>query len=218
MSAYGGLSGILRDMLDTLARLTIRNLDCGCLTGVSLTVNPGEVVCLSGPSGGGKSRLLRAIADLDAHTGDVWWGNLHQGSIPAHQWRHHVMLLPAEAPWWFERVGDHFPAPAEAADLAAVGLPADTLDWPVTRLSSGERQRAALLRMMVHDPKALLLDEPTANLDAATTERVEAWLLRRIRSDRLTVLWVAHDMAQVRRVASRHLRINGNRLETVAWT
>ncbi|SEP12364.1 ABC transporter ATP-binding protein [Aquisalimonas asiatica] len=205
-------------MLDAPARLTIHDLDCGSLTGVSLAIDPGEVVCLSGTSGGGKSRLLRAIADLDAHTGDVWWGDLHQGSLPGHQWRQRVMLLPAEAPWWFERVGAHFPATPDPSDLAAVGLPADAMDWPITRLSSGERQRAALLRMMAHGPQALLLDEPTANLDATTTERVEAWLLRRIRTDRLTVLWVAHDMAQVRRVAGRHLRINGNRLEAVAWT
>lgn len=141
-------------MLGAPARLTIRDLNCGCLTGVSLTVDPGEVVCLSGPSGGGKSRLLRAIADLDPHSGDVWWGHNHQGSVSAYQWRQQVMLLPADAPWWFERVGAHFPACPEAADLAAVGLPTDALGWPVTRLSSGGRQRAALLRMMAHNRRA----------------------------------------------------------------
>lgn len=193
--------------------LQVHDLDCGILSPISLGIRPGEIVCLSGPSGSGKSRLLRAIADLDAHTGDVRLDGELQTSVPAHQWRRRVMLVPAEAPWWLERVGAHFPDGPDAAAFEALGLPADAPDWPVTRLSSGERQRAALLRAMARNPRALLLDEPTANLDAATTEHVEAWLRRRIADHGIATLWVAHDMAQVARVAHVHLRISDYRLE-----
>lgn len=193
--------------------LQVHDLDCGILSHISLGIRPGEIVCLSGPSGSGKSRLLRAIADLDAHAGEVRFDGELQSSITAHQWREQVMLLPAEAPWWLEHVGAHFPGTPDTAEFEALGLPADAPDWPVTRLSSGERQRAALLRAMARNPRALLLDEPTANLDTATTEQVEAWLRQRIADRGIAALWVAHDMAQVARVAHAHLRISDYRLE-----
>lgn len=66
---------------------------------------------------------------------------------------------------------------------------------------------------MTREPGALLLDEPTANLDGGTTTKVESWLLNRIAARRMPALWVAHDMAQVTRVAHRHLRVNGDRVE-----
>ncbi|MDN3516293.1 ABC transporter ATP-binding protein [Aquisalimonas lutea] len=193
--------------------LQVHDLDCGILSQISLTVRPGEIVCLSGPSGSGKSRLLRAIADLDPHAGEIRLDGEPQTDVPAYRWRRRVMLLPAEAPWWLERVGAHFPDGPDAAAFEALGLPADAPDWPVTRLSSGERQRAALLRAVAREPRALLLDEPTANLDATTTEQVEAWLRQRIADRGIAALWVAHDMAQIARVADAHLRITEHRLE-----
>lgn len=208
-------SAILCAMPSSTSGLSVRNLSCVTLSGICLHVSPGEVVCLSGPSGSGKSRLLRAIADLDAHGGEAWLDGQAQSATRASDWRRRVMLVPAEAPWWFERIRDHFANAPSPSELERVGLPADALDWPVARLSSGERQRAALLRALSHAPCALLLDEPTANLDAGTTWKVEAWLRERIAIRRLPTLWVAHDMAQVARVGHRHLHISGGRIEAL---
>lgn len=197
--------------------LHLVRLAVGELAPVTLTVAPGEVHCLSGPSGSGKSRLLRAVADLEAHGGEAWLGDIDQASLPAHAWRARVMLVPAESHWWEDEVGEHLPR-AEASDLAALGFTPEVLTWQVARLSSGEKQRLALLRAVSLEPSVLLLDEPTANLDGETTRRVEAWLMARIRERHWPVLWVAHDADQIARVATRHWRIQGRNLrEAPTW-
>ncbi|MDW7745043.1 ATP-binding cassette domain-containing protein [Halomonas sp.] len=195
--------------------LHLERLTVGELAGVSLTLAPGEIHCLSGSSGSGKSRLLRAVADLEPHGGEVWLGDIDQASLPAHAWRAQVMLVPAESHWWADRVGEHM-AKAAPADLEALGFTAEVLEWQVARLSSGEKQRLALLRAISRAPSALLLDEPTANLDEVTTRRVEAWLMARIRERGWPVIWVAHDPGQIQRVADRHWRIDGTKLVEVA--
>lgn len=192
--------------------LELIEVGVGPLQGVSFSVGAGEVLALSGASGAGKSRLMRAIADLDAHQGTIRLGTAEQNSMPGHRWRQQVMLVPADSQWWADTVGAHFPAD-QSIDWGALGFAPGTADWEVSRLSSGERQRLALMRALAHQPRALLLDEPTANLDADTTLQVEQWLLDRIRTNGCPTLWVSHDPAQIARVANRHLRIRDHRLE-----
>lgn len=206
--------------MTTRSILRLDGVGIGTLADVSLAVAPGDIHCLSGPSGSGKSRLLRAVADLEPHAGQVWLGELAQSSLPAHAWRARVMLVPAESQWWADSVGEHLSAPPAAEDMAALGFEAEVLDWQVSRLSSGEKQRLALLRALGQAPAALLLDEPTANLDEATTRRVEAWLVERIHQRSWPVIWVAHDREQIARVANRHWRIDGSTLraeEVAPW-
>lgn len=191
--------------------LALGALTVGPVGPIDLEVAPGEIVCLSGPSGAGKSRLLRAIADLDPHQGVVRLGRDEQQQMPGHRWRAQVTMMPAESQWWFDRVGEHFPdGPIDG--LAELGIDPAAADWEVSRLSSGEKQRLALLRVLARGPRALLLDEPCANLDKKATERVEALLQSRIREDGLPTLWVSHDPAQISRVADRHLCFEGGRL------
>lgn len=197
-----------------LRTLKLEQVSVGALTGISLSIAPGEIVCLSGASGSGKSRLLRAIADLDVHGGEVWLGETAQSAVTAHRWRGWVMLVPSESAWWAERVEEHFAEHRELdRELTDLGLEPGVLDWQVGRLSSGEKQRLALLRACSHDPRALLLDEPTANLDPELTLHAEGWLVRWARGHRLPVLWVSHDKSQIGRVADRHCHIQGSRLE-----
>lgn len=195
--------------------LKIEALSIGALAGVNLTVRAGEVVCISGPSGSGKSRLLRAIADLEPHDGCAYLDDVSQLSMPASHWRRQAMMVPADSQWWFESVGEHFPEHCDLVALEAFGFSNDVMDWTVDRLSSGERQRLALLRAMARSPKALLLDEPTANLDEAMTRRVEAWLKAEIHKSQVPVIWVAHDHSQIERVADRHYVIAGTALEQI---
>jgi len=178
-----------------------------------LTVGAGECVGLSGPSGAGKTRLLRAISDLDPHEGEVSLGDLACSGVAAPLWRRQVALLPAESAWWRDLVGAHFTSVDEAW-LSALGFDQAVMAVPVSRLSTGERQRLALLRMMENRPRALLLDEPTASLDADNTLRVEALIRNYHRQQGVPVLWVSHDPAQLRRVADRRFVLeNGQLLE-----
>lgn len=200
--------------------LQLMRVAVGELAEVSLALEPGEIGCLSGTSGSGKSRLLRAVADLEPHDGEVWLGGQPQSMTPGHAWRRRVMLVPAESHWWAETVGEHFIAQPAAEELSALGFEHDALLWPVEQLSTGEKQRLGLLRAVSREPHALLLDEPTANLDAETGARVEAWLTARIRKRGWPTLWVAHDHGQIARVASHYWRIARGRLEEVerTWT
>lgn len=192
------------------------------LAPVDLDIPAGALLLLSGPSGSGKTLLLRAIADLDPHPGQAWLGTAARAEMPPCAWRRQVGLLLAESGWWQDRVGAHFPPNDRVGDmLSALGFDPDVLDWTVARLSSGERQRLALARLLANRPSALLLDEPTANLDPANRERVEDLVLGYLAAHQAAVLWVSHDPDQRTRlgarVATRRLLIDGPRLVDEAW-
>ncbi len=189
--------------------LSIKQLSTHHVGPLNLELAAGECLTLAGPSGSGKTLLLRAITDLDPHQGEVLLEDKSCHSMCAHAWRKQLGLLPAESQWWLERVGDHFNGLDEPC-LAELGFDKGVMDWDVSRCSTGERQRLALLRLLENRPRVLLLDEPTASLDAKNVARVEA-LVERLRQEQaLGVIWVSHDPEQVARVGTRHLHFDGN--------
>jgi phosphate-transporting ATPase len=120
--------------------------------------------------------------------------------MPAPAWRRKVCYLATESGWWAERVADHFAGWEAIADrLDALGLPAECRDWPISRLSTGERQRLALLRTLAVGPMVLLLDEPTGALDPEATAAVEA-LVAKLYQEGVGVIWVTHDPEQAERL------------------
>lgn len=165
----------------------------------------GECVGLQGPSGAGKSLLLRAIADLDPRHGAMRLGEMESDTVSGPAWRRLVGLLPAESGWWLELVGDHFPDPGAVDEglLAAIGFNPTVLQWQVSRLSTGEKQRLAIARLLHNGPRCLLLDEPTASLDQSMVAQVEEMLLSWGRTNQAPILWVSHDPAQLERVSGR---------------
>ena len=178
----------------------------------SFQIAPGECVSMSGASGSGKSLLLRAIADLDPHGGQVLLGDTASGQVSAPEWRKQVTLLPVESQWWFDEVGAHFPN-NDCPWLEPLGFSAETMGWQVSRLSTGEKQRLALARVLMNHPRVLLLDEPTASLDPNTTATVEQLVADYCRDNNAAVLWVSHDAQQATRVGDRHLHLTAHGFE-----
>jgi ABC-type iron transport system FetAB ATPase subunit len=189
-----------------MAELRLDALHPKLLKPVDLKIASGECVALHGPSGAGKTLLLRAIADLDPNHGEVWLDREARNGMPATTWRRRVGYLPAESHWWFDQIEPHA-SEWDRELLGQLGFDADILSWSVARLSSGERQRLALVRLLGHRPEALLLDEPSANLDHDNTLRLEAVILDFRQRRRTPTLWVSHDPSQRDRIADRQLRI-----------
>lgn len=191
--------------------LRIKNLRTALIGPATLDVEAGECVAIVGPSGSGKSLFLRAVVDLDPNEGEVRLGDERREVMPADRWRRRVAMVPAESGWWSDHVADHFePGPGLDALLGAVGLP-DALGWEVSRLSTGERHRLAVVRALCARPDAILLDEPTATLDAEAAGLVED-LIRAERARGAAVVIVTHDRAQAERLSTRRFRMEAGRL------
>ncbi len=169
----------------------------------NLAIAAGTVSGLQGASGAGKSLLLRAIADLDPHQGTARLGSMLCHEVPAQLWRKTVGMLPAESFWWHDTVGEHFHVPVQELEgnLFQLGFDAKVVEWQVSRMSTGEKQRLAVVRLLQNKPQALLLDEPTASLDKANIESVEKLLLNYGTEQQVPMLWVSHDPDQLERVA-----------------
>ncbi|MFK5986383.1 MAG: ATP-binding cassette domain-containing protein, partial [Pseudomonadota bacterium] len=129
---------------------------------LSIQLNAGEIIGLTGPSGSGKSVLFKAIADLMEHQGTITLDGLDKNSFSAPQWRKKVMLVPAESQWWFDSVGEHFPLlDKKLLDnnmLSQLDLSPSIFSQQVHEISSGEKQRLSILRAIQYQPEVLLLD------------------------------------------------------------
>lgn len=178
---------------------------------VDLTVPPGQIVCLSGASGSGKSLILRALADLIPHEGHVFLDEIDAQQISPSVWRRQVGYLPAESQWWLETVADHFKQRNDEL-LGELGFDSRAWQWPVARLSSGEKQRLGLVRLLMNKPECLLLDEPTASLDQVNTLRVEAVVKHYATVQQAAVIWVSHNVEQINRMTTQHWHLQEGRL------
>lgn len=190
-----------------LKRLHVGPIDC--------EVGAGKCISVMGQSGVGKSILLRAVADLDPHEGDAVLDGATASSMAGPDWRAQVTYVPADSGWWASTVADHFPAGADFAFLADVGIAVEAGTWPVSRLSTGEKQRLSLLRAIGPRTCVLLLDEPTSGLDSVNVERVER-LLRAMLARGMAIVLVTHDAAQAARLAHRHFELTGGQLREQA--
>lgn len=176
----------------------------GMATEVSFELAAGTGCLLVGESGSGKSQLLKSLADLIEHQGSVSLRDTNMNNLCPEHWRAQVMYFAAETAWWANTVGEHFEHSPSEESLQALGLNVNYLNKPVAELSSGEKQRLALLRGLAYQPSVLLLDEITANLDAASTLKVEAFLAEYTKTQQAAWLWVTHDESQQQRLQAEY--------------
>ncbi len=188
--------------------LRVEHLRIGDLPPLSFEVADGECLAVEGASGVGKTRLLRAIADLDPAEGHVFLDGAERGEMPASEWRAQVRYCAAEPAWWTDTPRPSFPAGPDDGRLDrllhCLGLELSILSRPVAVLSTGERQRLALARALIDVPHVLLLDEPTAALDAQTAALVEELVKYHVLAGGSAVV-VSHDHGQIERIAHARL-------------
>jgi ABC-type multidrug transport system ATPase subunit len=190
---------------------------------VDFAVDAGEVVCIEGPSGSGKSTLLRVLATLlEADVGEVFLDGVAAHALSPRTFRRRVAYVPQQAPMLDGSVADNvatgprlrgvqLDAASVAERLSLVGLDAAFADRRARDLSGGERQRVALARALANDPEILLLDEPTAALDAAAAE-VVLERVRALRREGLGVVVVTHEPAHAGALGARRRSMSRGRL------
>lgn len=178
------------------------------LDGIDLDLRPAEFIAVLGPSGTGKTTLLRLLAGLDRVDG----GALTVPAVRSVVFQE-PRLVPAKRVWENVVLGRRGAAArAEAgAALAEVGLAAHAGAWPLT-LSGGEAQRVALARALVREPDLLLLDEPFAALDALTRLKMHDLVLDLWRTHHPAVVLVTHDVDEAILLADRVLVLSGGRI------
>lgn len=195
------------------------------LSGIDLTLREGELTALLGPSGGGKTTLLRIVAGLEQPTqGEVYIGDRRVDKLPPQE-RGVGLVFQNYALFKHMRVYDNIAfglrirseSPAfidqevnrllELVDLRGLGS-----RYP-HQLSGGQRQRVALARALAPQPDVLLLDEPFAAVDAQLRRELRAWIRSLQRELSLTTIFVTHDQQDAMEMADRVAVINNGRLE-----
>ena len=182
--------------------LKTTELQFGNIGPFSLSVASGECLAVVGPSGSGKSLLLRMMADLLPHAGSCWLDGRECASMPAPQWRRLIRYSGSEPGWWAPTIGAHFRDTQGNRDGAEhLGLSRALFNAAPDRLSTGERQRFALLRAIEQRPRFLLLDEPTSALDHKSTLQVES-LIGELLAEDIGIVIASHAAEQVQRVSN----------------
>ncbi|WP_334427459.1 MULTISPECIES: ATP-binding cassette domain-containing protein [unclassified Levilactobacillus] len=191
------------------------------LQGIDLTIDAGEWVTLSGPSGGGKSTLVRIIASLLTRTsGDLRFAGQSIDDYDPIAYRRRVSYSFQQPTLFGETVRDNLQFPYQirqfpfdqqraVAALEYVGLTASDLDKAVVDLSGGQRQRVALLRNVMIYPEVLILDEVTAGLDAENKAFVWSMIRHFNGDDGITVIAITHDQTEIAAAQRLVTLVNG---------
>jgi ABC-type Fe3+/spermidine/putrescine transport system ATPase subunit len=195
--------------------VTVRHGEVAALDGASLEVGEGEVVALLGPSGSGKSSLLRAIAGLETiESGRILFHGKDLEGVPVHE-RGFGLMFQSYALFPHMTVADNVAfglRMKNATDHEANERVQEVLGWVglerlaarrVDRLSGGEQQRVALARTLAPRPPLVMLDEPVGALDRMLRERLVEDIGRLLEREGAAAIYVTHDHGEARVISDR---------------
>ncbi len=194
---------------------------------INFTVREGELVALLGPSGGGKTTVLRMIAGLETPTrGDVIFNGRRVNGVPV-QKRNIGFVFQGYALFPAMTVLENIAFGLQVKHWSAVDITAritellrvfgleELGDRFPHQLSGGQRQRVAIARALAPKPDVLLLDEPFAAVDAKIRQELREWLVRLHADLKLTTIFVTHDQEEAMEVADRIVIFSQGRLEQI---
>lgn len=190
---------------------------------VSLAVRRGETLAITGPSGSGKSSLLRLLNRLDEPSGGtVFLDGKDYKTLPPRDLRRRVGMVMQSASLFPGTVADNIAfgpqSRGEKVDPQHIAELLEKVQLPgyeqrdISTLSGGEAQRVSLARTLMNEPEILLLDEPTSALDETTRKEIENLLKSVMDARQLTNIIVTHDMEQAARLANRVAVIEAGKL------
>lgn len=197
------------------------------LTNINFSVKEGQIVTITGPSGGGKSTLLKLIGLLNSPTsGTIQYLGKNIFEYEPTEYRKEVSYFFQNAVLFDDTVRDNLAFPAKIREiefdesraiegLKLVQLPSTYLDKPIQELSGGEKQRVALIRNLMFPPKVLLMDEITSSLDKENRDIVVSFIHRLNKEENVTVLWITHNQDEIK-ASSEIITINDGKLEEIA--
>lgn len=192
------------------------------LDGISLSIKEGEHLTITGPSGSGKSSLLKLLAALvSPSSGQLFYRGQDLGDLDPVAYRREVSYCFQQPVLFGQTVRDNVAFPFEIRQipfdqervltaLARLDLGPEFLDKPIKDLSGGEKQRVALVRNLLFEPKVLLLDEVSSGLDEKTKILLRTFL-KDLHQEGVTLIEVTHDQQEIE-AAERLVTIVGGRL------
>ncbi|MEY8292138.1 ATP-binding cassette domain-containing protein [Carnobacteriaceae bacterium 52-44] len=196
------------------------------LKDISFSVQVGDIITITGPSGGGKSTLLKIMGHLLSPTsGIIQYNGKDINEYEPTEYRKEVSYFFQNAVLFDETVRDNLAFPADIREdtfnedqairgLETVQLSDTYLDKPIKELSGGEKQRVALIRNLMYPPKVLLMDEVTSSLDAENREIVLSFIRQLNEEENVTILWITHNQEEIE-ASNKIIRlINGEMEET----
>ena len=192
------------------------------LEGISLSIKEGEHLTITGPSGSGKSSLLKLLAALvSPSSGQLFYQGQEMGDLDPVAYRREVSYCFQQPVLFGQTVRDNVAFPFEIRQipfdqervltaLARLNLGPEFLEKPIKDLSGGEKQRVALVRNLLFEPKVLLLDEVSSGLDEKTKILLRTFL-KDLHQEGVTLIEVTHDQQEIE-AAERLVTIVGGRL------
>lgn len=194
------------------------------LKDISFSVQVGDIITVTGPSGGGKSTLLKIMGHLLSPTsGIIQYNGKDINEYEPTEYRKEVSYFFQNAVLFDETVRDNLAFPADIREdtfnedqairgLETVQLSDTYLDKPIKELSGGEKQRVALIRNLMYPPKVLLMDEVTSSLDAENREIVLSFIRQLNVEENVTILWITHNQEEIE-ASNKIIRLINGKME-----
>lgn len=219
MKPLGRFNSPLLELKDVSLKVAEKIL----LDQVSLIINKGDFISLSGPSAAGKSTFFRVCSNLLSPTsGDIFFkGNRYEDYCPL-ELRKNIAYCCQNSYLFGNTVMDNMIFPYFVRhlepDLKRIHfllelfqMSEDYLKRPIDKLSGGEKQKIALIRSLIFMPEMLLLDEITSALDRDNAKIVED-IIHSLNTEGITIMWITHQPEQIKKYANKLLTINAGKI------